>query len=86
MHGTAAGEVSTSTLPFVAHVAPIARDLLYDRKSDEMLLPVEVVFRNGSKIPSVFKVAPGRVELLNIQLEQAIDQRQKALDAQRRDA
>ncbi|MFJ3976219.1 hypothetical protein [Streptomyces sp. NPDC090021] len=78
---TAAGEVSCDTLPFVSHVAPIARDLLYDRTRDEMLLPVEVRFRDGTHLPTVMRVDPGRVELLSIQLAQAIDQRQKELDA-----
>ncbi|MFF4449197.1 hypothetical protein [Streptomyces sp. NPDC001502] len=74
------GQAPGGAAPFVAHVVPADRDLLYDRVSGELLLPVEVVLRDGSTEPSVLRVGPGRVELLSIQLEQAIDQRQAALN------
>ncbi|GFH39273.1 hypothetical protein [Streptomyces pacificus] len=80
-HRAAADEVATDTLPFISHIAPIARDLRYDGTRDEMLMPVEVHFRGGTRLPTVMRVEPGRVELLSIQLAQAIDRRQRGLDA-----
>ncbi|MCJ1678517.1 hypothetical protein MTF65_14400 [Streptomyces sp. APSN-46.1] len=81
-HTASADEVPGGARPFIVHVVPAYRDLLYDRSSGEMLLPVDVVLRDGSTARSVLRVGPGRVELLSIQLEQAIDRRQKTLTDQ----
>ncbi|QES55786.1 hypothetical protein DEJ51_17735 [Streptomyces venezuelae] len=68
------------TPPVIAHVVPAHRDLVYDHLAGQMLLPVEVVLSDGSTAHSVLRVGPSRVELLSIQLGQAIDRRQKMLD------
>ncbi|MEU6756010.1 hypothetical protein [Streptomyces sp. NPDC046685] len=69
-------------VPPVAFVAPVARDLAYDWQSDVMAMPVDVVYRDGTKVTSFLRVDASRLELLRIQLEQGADRREQILKEQ----
>lgn len=65
-------------VPTVAFITPIDRDPLWDKRDDLLVLQVDVVFRDATKVRSVLRLLPGRVELLHNQLDGALRERDKA--------
>ncbi|MEW1639833.1 hypothetical protein AB0469_37950 [Streptomyces sp. NPDC093801] len=65
-------------VPPVSFAAPINRDPLWDMKNDLLLLAVDVVYRDATKVRTVLRLRPGRVELLHSQLDRALRERDKA--------
>ncbi len=60
----------------ISHVTLIKRDLTYDSRAQQAVLPVTVHHRDGSTEETLL-MEPGQVELLHIQVERAIELRQK---------
>ncbi|WP_455356305.1 hypothetical protein [Streptomyces sp. SYSU K217416] len=61
----------------VEHVTPLKRDVRYDHKAEQAVLPVRVHFRDGRKVDTTLLLDPGQMQVLAIQLERAISTRQE---------
>ncbi|MEU7043523.1 hypothetical protein AB0A77_20975 [Streptomyces varsoviensis] len=59
----------------VTHVAPMARDVIYDRRARRAALPIVVHHEDGSASESVLILTPAQVELYSIQFERLIELR-----------
>ncbi|WP_424893424.1 hypothetical protein [Streptomyces sp. XH2] len=71
--------IPTRTPVFVSHAEPLKRDVVYDHRAAQAALPVRVRFRDDTTAETVLVLTPGQVELLHLQLEQAIGKRRDAL-------
>ncbi|MGQ4389892.1 hypothetical protein [Streptomyces sp. SAS_270] len=72
---------ATSTSRFVQHVTPAGRDVRYDAASGEVALPVSVHFRDGSTVRTDLLLEPSQVLVFGMQVERAIQLREKARGA-----
>ncbi|GHJ22806.1 hypothetical protein TPA0909_44200 [Streptomyces albus] len=62
----------------ITHVTPSGRDVMYDHRAQQAGLSVTVHHEDGGTTEWLLVLTPGQVELYRIQLEQLIEQRQKA--------
>ncbi|MFF5131075.1 hypothetical protein ACFY41_29645 [Streptomyces syringium] len=78
----------TRTPVFVSHAEPLQRDVVYDHRAAQAALPVRIHFRDGTTAETVLVLTPGQVEHLHLQMGQAIDRRQGAMqkEAEEREA
>lgn len=72
----------------ITHVSPGGRDVIYDHRAHQAAIPVQLHHADGTASESALVLTPGQVELLHLQLEQAIDQRREAVkkDTEEREA
>ncbi len=75
------GPTSRPTTPIVQGLALLDKDPRYDRRTGHAGLSVDVCFLDGTKTTATLELDPGRVLLLNIQLERAIALREAARKA-----
>ncbi|MER0479958.1 hypothetical protein ABR737_16700 [Streptomyces sp. Edi2] len=69
---------SRPTTPIVQGLALLDKDPRYDRRTGHAALLVDVCFLDGTKTTTKLELDPGRVQLLNIQLERSIALREAA--------
>ncbi|WP_431043343.1 hypothetical protein ACQUSR_16595 [Streptomyces sp. P1-3] len=62
----------------VTHTTPLKRDVMYDHRAQQAALGIEMHHTDGRTTESVLVLTPDQVELYRIQLEQAIEKREKA--------
>jgi hypothetical protein len=65
----------TLIAPHITHISPVKRDVSYDQRAHQAAIAVDVHLADGNTVESVLILTPSQVELIRIQLDQAIEQR-----------
>ncbi|MCP3821505.1 hypothetical protein NLX86_26455 [Streptomyces sp. A3M-1-3] len=64
----------------ISHATPRQRDVPYDHRAQQAALPVQLHHRDGTTEDTILVLTPSEVELFHLQLERAIDLREKAME------
>jgi hypothetical protein len=65
-------------VPRISHVTPQKRDVTYDHRAQQAAIAVDAHYADDAAVETLLVLTPSQVELIRIQLDQAIEKRLEA--------